>query len=226
MVTQLLHEVLAIVSLVGTQCDPMLAGNFFHHRHRRPASAVRRSHATVDHQAVAILHQHVPCVSTAWPPCPDPCGPAAPRGRWSIGGSRWCGARRGNRRSDCPDHRAACSSLPSLRLKLLWLAHASIRVPSTVKCSVESRPRLRACASTSLKNALCHLGLQQPLPVLGEYRHVPHRVVDVESHKPAKQQIVIELLHQHPLAAHRIKHLQQQRPQQLLRRNRRPPAFA
>ena len=37
-VTQLLHEVLAIVSLVGTQCDPMLAGNFFHHRHRRPAA--------------------------------------------------------------------------------------------------------------------------------------------------------------------------------------------
>jgi hypothetical protein len=63
-VTQLLHEVLAIVSLVGTQCDPMLAGNFFHHRHRglRLGVAVSRSHATVDRQAVAILHQHVPCV--------------------------------------------------------------------------------------------------------------------------------------------------------------------
>src|SRR5260221_12856593 len=43
-------------------------------------------------------------------------------------------------------------------------------------------------------------------------------------HKPAKQEVVIELLHQKPLAAHRVQHLQQQRAQQLLRRNRRPPA--
>ena len=48
-VTQLLHEVLALVSLVGTQGDPMLAGNFFHHRHRGLGlgAAVSRSHATL-----------------------------------------------------------------------------------------------------------------------------------------------------------------------------------
>jgi hypothetical protein len=43
---------------------------------------------------------------------------------------------------------------PSLRLKLLCPAHVSIRVPSTVKCSVESSSRLRACAQDLGEQAL------------------------------------------------------------------------
>ena len=39
------------------------------------------------------------------------------------------------------------------------------------------------------------------------------------SHEPPEQQVVIELFHQQPLASHRVQHLQQQRPQQLLRRD-------
>jgi hypothetical protein len=54
------------------------------------------------------------------------------------------------------------------------------------------------------EKALRHLGHQQTLAVLGEDGHVPYRVVDVEPHKPAKQEVIIELLHQKPLAAHRI----------------------
>ena len=39
-------------------------GNIFHHRHRglRLGVAVSRRHATVDRQAIAILHQHMPRV--------------------------------------------------------------------------------------------------------------------------------------------------------------------
>jgi hypothetical protein len=37
--------------------------------------------------------------------------------------------------------------------------------------------------------------------------------------EPAEQQVVIELLHQLALRAHRVEGLEQQRPQQLLRRN-------
>jgi hypothetical protein len=70
------------------------------------------------------------------------------------------------------------------------------------------------------EKALRHLGHQQTLAVLGEDGHVPYRVVDVEPHKPAKQEVIIELLHQKPLAAHRNKHLQEQRTQQLFRRSR------
>ncbi len=72
------------------------------------------------------------------------------------------------------------------------------------------------------EQSIGNAGGQQPLAILGEHRHIPHRIIDVHSHKPAEQQIVAQLLHQHPLAAHRIKHLQQQRSQQLLRRNRGP----
>ena len=44
--------------------------------------------------------------------------------------------------------------------------------------------------------------------------------------EPAKQQIVVELLHQLALRAHRVESLQQQRPQQLLRRDRGPAGAA
>src|SRR6266478_3186345 len=39
------------------------------------------------------------------------------------------------------------------------------------------------------------------------------------------RQIVVQLLHQHALAAHGIQHLQQQRPQEFFGRNRTPPDF-
>jgi hypothetical protein len=55
--------------------------------------------------------------------------------------------------------------------------------------------------------------VQQPVAILAEHRVIPHRVVDLQTDKPAEQQVVVELFHQQPLAAHRIKHLQQQRPQ-------------
>jgi hypothetical protein len=61
--------------------------------------------------------------------------------------------------------------------------------------------------------------LQEPLAVLGEHRHVPDRHIHRQSDEPAKQQIVVELLHQLPLGAHRVEGLQEERPQQLLGRN-------
>jgi hypothetical protein len=63
------------------------------------------------------------------------------------------------------------------------------------------------------------LAAEPPVAVLGEHGDVPHRIVDAEADEPAEQQIVVELLHQLPLGPHRIERLQQQRPQQLLRRD-------
>ena len=67
-----------------------------------------------------------------------------------------------------------------------------------------------------------HLALQQPVAVLGEGRGVPHRVLDAEPDKPAEQQVVVDPLDQLPLRADRIEGLQQQGPQQPLRRDRLP----
>ena len=65
------------------------------------------------------------------------------------------------------------------------------------------------------------VAFEQPIPILGEGRRRPHRVVHAEPDEPPKQQVVLQLLHQHPLTAHRIQHLEQQRPQEMLGRDRR-----
>ncbi len=62
--------------------------------------------------------------------------------------------------------------------------------------------------------------LQQALAVLREHRVVPPGALNRKPDEPAEQQVVAHLLHEHALAAHRVEHLQQQRPHQLLGRNR------
>ncbi len=65
---------------------------------------------------------------------------------------------------------------------------------------------------------------EQSVAILGEHRRVPDRFIDTQAHKPAKQQVEVELLDQLPLAAHGIEDLEQEGPQQLLRRDRRAAA--
>ena len=66
--------------------------------------------------------------------------------------------------------------------------------------------------------------VEQPLAVEGERRVIPHRVVDVQADEPAEQQVVVELLHQQPLAAHAVNHLQQRGAQDAFGRDRRATA--
>ena len=63
---------------------------------------------------------------------------------------------------------------------------------------------------------------QQPVTMLGKRRGMPDRVVHSQADEPAEQQVVVELFQQQPFAPDRVQHLQQQGPQQLLRRDRRP----
>jgi hypothetical protein len=66
------------------------------------------------------------------------------------------------------------------------------------------------------------VGLKQPIAVFREYGRNPYRLIHPKPDEPAVEQVVIELLHQLPLRPDRIERLQQKRPQQLLRRDRRP----
>src|SRR5262245_6569546 len=75
------------------------------------------------------------------------------------------------------------------------------------------------------KEPLRQILIQHPFAVLAEHRMIPYRLVHLQAHKPAKQQVVVELLHQQPFTAHRIEHLQQQGAEQPLRRNRRTSAL-
>lgn len=65
-----------------------------------------------------------------------------------------------------------------------------------------------------------HLGAQQPVAVLREHRRNPHSVVDAQPDEPAKQQVVIHLLHQLAFRADREQDLQKARPDQPFRRDR------
>ena len=67
------------------------------------------------------------------------------------------------------------------------------------------------------------LAVEQPIAVLGEHGHVPDQVVDAKPDESAEQEVVVQLLHQLPLGADRVERLQQERPQELLRRDRGSP---
>ena len=68
-----------------------------------------------------------------------------------------------------------------------------------------------------------HIAVEQPVAVLGEGGRVPYRVRDAEPDKPAEQQVGVDPLDQLPLRTDRIEGLQQQGPQQPLRRDRLRP---
>ena len=80
-------------------------------------------------------------------------------------------------------------------------------------------PRLRKYRAQELGR---DVALKQALAVLRERRVIPRRIVNADADKPTKQQVELQPLHQLPLRADRIERLQQHRPQQLLRRDRRP----
>src|SRR5438552_8138975 len=95
-------------------------------------------------------------------------------------------------------------SLPtgSTGRKLLCDAQASSNVPSTVKCSSLSSCPGPCFSQNPLKERFGDVSFQHALPVLGKRAGIPHRVIHAQPHKPAEQQVVIQLLHQQPLASH------------------------
>jgi len=82
-------------------------------------------------------------------------------------------------------------------------------VPSTEKWS-EDRSRLTlGCARTEAQKLGSDLSLQQPVPVLREYRVIPNRIINPQPNEPAKQQVELKPLHQLALRADRVESLQQ-----------------
>lgn len=50
-----------------------------------------------------------------------------------------------------------------------------------------------------LEEEIQDLLIEQPIAVLGKCGEVPARIIRAEPHKPAEQQVVVELLQQQPL---------------------------
>ncbi len=222
--TQRLHQFLLVVAFVSAQRHAPLAAHFFRHLQRR--RALRRSRRfrqpRFHNQPVAVFHQHVSRVTQL--------------GFLALTLLRQprVGIRRGLMRFVRPllpvkVHRRIAAALRR-RFALSVLAFETLRA----RPRLQQRPVHREVLVTQqillaqlrhhpLEKHTRHIAFQQTLAVLAEYRGHPHRLIHVQPHKPAEQQVVIKLLHQQPLAAHRVQHLQQQGPQQLLRRDRRPP---
>ncbi len=91
---------------------------------------------------------------------------------------------------------------PILGLEALVAGPRSIRVAVNREVLTGEQISAAGLSQHFSEQRLDNLSGQQLLAVLGEYRHVPQRIVAVHFHKPAKQQIVAQLLHQHLLAAH------------------------
>jgi len=51
-----------------------------------------------------------------------------------------------------------------------------------------------------IEELLGDVPFHQPFAILAEHCRHPHRLIHVQAHKPPEQQVVPQLLHQHPLA--------------------------
>jgi len=112
-------------------------------------------------------------------------------------------------------------SVPGGRFASVLRAEALVAGPGFDQRAIHGEVFIRQIRLGSFQHPLekdfGHFFVQEPLPVLAENRVMPHHFVHAHTDKPAKQQVVVQLLHQEPLAAHRVKYLQQQGPQQSLR---------
>ncbi len=61
--------------------------------------------------------------------------------------------------------------------------------------------------------------LEKPLPVLGERGRMPDLIINSQPHEPSEEEIIVELLHEHPFAPDTVEHLQEQSSEQSFGRN-------
>ena len=146
-------KALRVIALVGADGDPLALRQLAEHDDGRLdfGVAVGTRHRRVDDQAVAILDQQVRSVTELrLAPRPFLREPGVGIGRRLMRSFRRVSPRKFT--SALPPGPPRRSS--SRGRKLFWLAAASNKVPSTVKCSFDSRPASSAIASTSRKNAV------------------------------------------------------------------------
>src|SRR5712675_215466 len=222
---QVTHQFLLVVALIAAQRDSMLAGDLCRHREGRLGfcAAGGLGQPGVNHQAVAIVHLHVPGVTElglfARTFAGQPCLGIGSRSVSGVGAPLTMKV-----------HARVAGIIGWSLMVVSFALETLVSGPGLDQRAIDGKMLVREQALSArliehrVEKALRYLSHQQTLAILGEDRHIPHRVVDVEPHKPAKQEVVIELLHQKSLAAHRVKHLQEQRTQKLFRRDRRPPA--
>ncbi len=221
---QLGDQLGVVVPLVAAQRDAPRAPQPVDHQQRRVffGPAVRRRQLGVDDDAVAVLDQHMRRVTQL---------------RFlalALLGQQGVGIRCRAMRliAALVAVKVHCRVAPIVVRRIvpapIFGAEALVRGPGfqqrAVHREVFVREQLLLAYLTDhrAEESLRDVAFQQPVAVLREHRMIPRRIIDPQPDEPAKQQVVLELLDQHALTADRVERLQQQRPQQMLGRDRRP----
>ncbi len=219
------HKLLSVIALIGSERHPSRTGDLFEHRHRRFAlgAAGGWGHSRIDHQAVAVLHQRMSEIGElGFASLAFLVQPGLRVGGRLVSGVGALVAMEVHRRVAWVVWRTGLWwSL--LRSKTLLTRPCLDEGAIDRKVLIRKEMELLRLLEHPTEQGQGDVARQQPLAVLGEHRRHPDRVVHPETDEPPEQKVVVELLHQHPLAADGEQDLQQQGPQQLLGRNRRPP---
>jgi hypothetical protein len=221
---QLRHEAAGVVGLVGGDRAGRLCSNRLDHldRTRSLSRAVRLADLHFDHEAMTVLAHPMTHVTEL----------GSRAGTLSIEHGlriRGRGMRIVAARLTVKITGLIASAATRLIIRPILWPVAAVRGPGLDQRSVNAemlvaeQSRGVGLLNNRVEQVSCDIGTEQSVAVLAESRVVPDRLVDRQPHKPAKQQVVLELLDQQPLAADRIEHLQQQSANQALRRDRWTP---
>src|SRR5271169_2244740 len=176
---QLTHQFLLIVTLIPAQRDSMLASDLYRHRESRLGfcAAAGLSQPGIDHQAVAIVHLHMPGVTELG----LFARPFAGQARLRIGGR----LVRGVGASLAVKVHARVAGIIGWSLLVIPFAFETlVSGPSLDQRAVDRKMLIREEASGArliehrVEKALRYIAHQQALPVLREDGHVPYRVVE------------------------------------------------
>ncbi|EJH67990.1 hypothetical protein VCHE45_3888, partial [Vibrio cholerae HE-45] len=211
------HEVCRIVGLVRGQGASTATTQLTQHRQRGFAFAMAtgQSHMSTAHQATAVFHQHMPHVTQLRAGVValsvQPGIRIAGRGVGVVAALVPLEVRRGIARAGA---------------RVVWRivlgTETLLRGPGLQQCAVDREVLIRD--QPLLLRQAYHLAQKlgghglgiEAVTILREDRVIPHRIINGQADEPAEQQVVAQLLRQHPLAAQRVEQLQQLRPHQLL----------
>ena len=101
------------------------------------------------------------------------------------------------------------SIVAALRMKALQRGPSLDKRPIDGKMLIGQQTALLCLRSDRFEEQRSHFMINQTFPIFGEGRMIPDRIVHGQAHKPTKQQIVIQLLYQHPFATNGIQDLKQ-----------------
>src|SRR6185312_1817958 len=208
--TQVFHEVMRVIVLIASQRYSTAAADLVSEGQSRLAlrRASRCSHAGGDRQTVAILHQQMPGVAHlrlfAFTLAAQHCFRISSRLMGLIRAllpvKVYCRVAGVIRRRFV----LLVLRLETLQTRRRFQQRTVNREVLIAKQLVPAR--LRQHSGEEFRSDVAP---QQALAILREGGRVPNLIVHVQTHEPAKQHVVVQLLHQ-------------QRPQQLLRRDRGP----